>query len=346
MKAPNGFGGITKLSGKRRRPYWCRITAGWEINEVTGKAKQIYKTLGYYATRKDAMLALAEYHQNPIDLMKKDITFAEVWDIWSIKHFEKHPSSERGLRAGYGKCTPLHTMAVKDIRTTHLQSILDSMKGMSLSSQTKVKTVMNFTFKYCMENDIITKDYSQFVTVSGASIPDSSNKYFELNDIKRILNADDELAYSLTLLLYTGMRIGELLNQKVEDIDLENRIIRVRGTKTESADRLVPIHKDIIPIIEKRMHGAYLVPNQSGNKLTYTNYKRTFYDAFKTKMGFEQTPHAFRHTFISLMDKCGVESNSVVLKRIVGHANGSVTDLYTHKNAKDLIEAIDKLKIF
>ena len=71
IKAPNGYGNISKLSGNRRRPWWVRITIGWEINEETGKAKQLTSTLGYYASRKEAMIALAEYHQNPIDLTRK-----------------------------------------------------------------------------------------------------------------------------------------------------------------------------------------------------------------------------------------------------------------------------------
>lgn len=45
------------------------------------------------------------------------------------------------------------------------------------------------------------------------------------------------------------------------------------------------------------------------------------------------------------MDSCGVSSNSVVLKRIVGHSNSNVTELYTHKDVTDLIDAIDKLQV-
>ena len=63
------------------------------------------------------------------------------------------------------------------------------------------------------------------------------------------------------------------------------------------------------------------------------------------KLGLEGKPHATRHTFVSLMDDSGVSSNSVVLKRIVGHSNDSVTEDYTHKEVQQLIEAIDKLNL-
>ena len=50
-------------------------------------------------------------------------------------------------------------------------------------------------------------------------------------------------------------------------------------------------------------------------------------------------------TFISIMDNCGVHSQSVVLKRIVGHSNKDVTEHYTHKDIEQLLLAIDKYKL-
>ena len=60
-KLPNGFGCIYKLSGKRRKSFAVRITNKWIIDPVTGKAKQTYINIGYYSTREEAMIALAEF---------------------------------------------------------------------------------------------------------------------------------------------------------------------------------------------------------------------------------------------------------------------------------------------
>ena len=68
MRLPNGFGGIAKLSGKRRNPWRARITSGWEIDEKTQKVKQVYTTIGYYPTRQLALQALSDYNTNPYDL--------------------------------------------------------------------------------------------------------------------------------------------------------------------------------------------------------------------------------------------------------------------------------------
>lgn len=62
-------------------------------------------------------------------------------------------------------------------------------------------------------------------------------------------------------------------------------------------------------------------------------------------LGVSHTPHALRHTFVSLMDSCGVSSNSVALKRIVGHSNSNVSEHYTHKTLDELLDTIDKLQL-
>lgn len=345
MKNPNGFGGITKLSGNRRKPYWVRITTGWDITK-TGKQKQIYKTLGYYATRKEAMLALAEYNSNPFDLVNAGMTFEEIWEKWSPKHFEKYPSSEKGLKTFYKRCEPLYKMKMVDIRTTHLQEIMDSISHQSKQSQVKLKTIFNNTFKYAMENDIIKKDYSDFVTLHKTEKKTTKNKYFTKEEIKLILShKNEELVDTVIILLYTGMRIGELLALKCEDINFEERLIYVHGTKTENADRIVPIHKDLAPYLEKRINGEYLIANSKGKPVQYSNYRAHFFSPFMEKLGLDQTIHATRHTFISRMDACGITADSVALKRIVGHSNSSVTENYTHKTNDELIEAIDKFKL-
>lgn len=345
MKNPNGFGGITKLSGNRRRPWWVRITVGWDVTP-SGKQKQIYKTLGYYATRKEAMVALAEYNANPFDLVNVGMTFEEVWKKWSPKHFEKYPSSEKGLKTFYKKCEPLYKMKMTDIRTTHLQAVMDTISHQSKQSQVKLKTIFNNTFKYAMENDIVKKDYSDFVTVNRVEKKETKNKFFTKDQIKLILSHKNEpLVDTVIILLYTGMRIGELLQLRCEDINLKERIIHVRGTKTDNADRYVPIHKDLIPYLEKRINGEYLVANSKGKPVQYSNYRAHFFSPFMEKLGLDQTIHATRHTFVSTMDASGVSADSVVLKRIVGHSNTSTTEIYTHKSHDDLIEAIDRFKL-
>ena len=76
MKNPNGYGSVIKLSGKRRRPFAARITTGYDDN-----GKQIYKYLGYYETRKEAMRELSLYSANPYDIDLKSLTMQNIYEV-------------------------------------------------------------------------------------------------------------------------------------------------------------------------------------------------------------------------------------------------------------------------
>lgn len=71
MRLPNGYGSITKLSGKRRKPYAVKVTKEW-----TDDGKQVQKYLGYYESRAKAIKALADYNEHPYDIDATAATFA------------------------------------------------------------------------------------------------------------------------------------------------------------------------------------------------------------------------------------------------------------------------------
>lgn len=358
MKAPNGYGSVSKLSGNRRRPFQVRVTVGWELN-AQGKQVQKYKTIGYFEKRKDALLALAQYNANPYDLNSKDLTFSDIYEYWSKKHFEKYPSSEGGLKSAYKRCEPLYRMKMKDIRTAHLRDVMDTVKHMSEPTQAKLKTVIKNCYKYALENDIVLKDYSDFIEVTPHKVK-KIRKFYTKDEIKIILENPNftvdfpisrmnkcklNLTDSVYIMLYTGVRVSELLEIKLDDINFEEKTIHVRGTKTENADRVIPIHEELLPILEKYKDNKYLVQNSNGKAIPYASYKMYFFDEFMSFLGLPHTPHACRHTFISLMDSNGVPASSVALKRIVGHSNESVTEEYTHKEIEELREKINMLKL-
>lgn len=356
MKAPNGYGSISKLGGKRRRPFWVRITTGWEI-QPNGKEKQLYKTLGYYASRKDAMLALADYHSNPLDLTKKDITFSEVYEIWSPKQFESKPSTKGVTVSAYKKCTSLYNMKMIDIKTTHIKQVMDGVADKSESTQSAVKSVISKCFVYCMENDILQKNYTDFVSITPKET-DVSDKFFTKDEIKKVFNNLDytigfprgnkenyemNLTDSIVILLHSGLRIGELLGIKTSDVHLDEGWIQVNGTKTKNAKRILPIHNDIIEIIKRNMFGEYLISYPDGKAIRYQGYLKNFYKHYMAYLGFDVTPHATRHTFITVANNCNV--NEVALKKIVGHSNKDITEHYTHKELTDLIDEMNKIKL-
>ena len=162
MRLPNGFGSVYKLSGKRRKPYIARKTAGWEI--VDGKEKQLYITVGYFATKAEGISALVEYNNNPYDV-KSDITFADLYKKWLDRKKDKISASNlRAYNLAYKISEPLHLLRFVDIRTEHMQDVIDEC-GKGYDVLRKVKVLYSQLFDYAMEKDLVTKKYSDYVVL-------------------------------------------------------------------------------------------------------------------------------------------------------------------------------------
>ena len=142
MRLPNGYGGISKLSGNRRNPWRARITDGWTLDEKTKTLKQKYLTIGYYPTRQAALKALAEYNESPYDIDARKVTFAEVYDKWSDRKFEEiSPSNVNGYKAAYKLCSALYDMKFSDIKLSHLQGVIDT-SGKAYPTKKKIKILL------------------------------------------------------------------------------------------------------------------------------------------------------------------------------------------------------------
>lgn len=364
MRNPNGFGSIKKLSGKRRRPFGVYITTGWDM--VNGKAKQIQKCIGYYTTRSEAMIALAEYNKNPYDIDKRSITFQQVYDILLDSKFNKMKAITKAAYTGaFNKCASIYNIRMTELRKAHMQAIVDEYSDKSKSLQNNLLKLFHAVYDFSLENDICEKDYSQFVEVTSEQIAKDKTP-FSREEVQVLWDNLDwaniievyrgktntvsglPLIDSVLIMLYTGVRISELLELKVDDIHLEERWIDLRGTKTKAAKRIVPIHQKIIPLFEKRLAGKgaddYLFHNANGKKFSTSHYRDDFFYAMCENFNMKHTPHECRHSFATYA--AASKLNPVLLKKIIGHSAQDLTqDTYTHAFIEDLVVEIDKYNL-
>lgn len=338
MRNPNGYGSIYKLSGKRRKPFIVRKTIGWNDD-----GRQLYQTIGYYASRPEAIRALADFNLNPYDIDVAKVNFSEVFEKWSTRKFDKiSKSNVNGYNAAYKISESLHEMKFVDIKTDHLQDVIDECE-LGYGTLRKIKVLFNQLFKYAMEHDIVNKDYAKYVDI-GEDESESTRSPFTNEEIQLLWENVGRMEFIDTVLImaYTGLRPGELLLIKTADIDIENRTMR-GGIKTKAGkNRLIPINKKILPLIQQRVQSEneFLVVNFEGNQMRYWNYYEEKWKKIMEQLEMEHKPHDCRHTFATFMDNAG--ANKLSIKRIMGHASSDITDkVYTHKDIEELKKAID-----
>jgi len=333
MKLPNGYGSITKLSGKRRRPWIVRITDG--CTEENGVLKQHRKTLGYFETRAKALTALSEYNGKPYNLDMSGMTFAELYTAWSTDKFKR--ISESGVHSyknAYRHCKPLYNDVFRNLRAKYLQDFLNAT-GAGYDVQKKILSLLNQMFKYAIANDITDKNYAEYVR-NDAPRPDVNRVPFSEDEINLLKNIapKEPFADAILILIYTGWRVGELLAMRRDDVDITEMTMK-GGAKTEAGkDRIVPIHECIQPYVKKYYDSAdkLLLP------LRYDQFRVNF-KAVCEKYGMNHSIHECRHTFATRADNFGM--NKVCIQR---HASNNITDkVYTHKDITELRKAIAML---
>ncbi len=360
MRSPNGYGGISNLGGNRRNPFRVRITTGWEYDEKTGRQKQQYATLGYYPSRKAAMIALAKYNESPYDLDKNKITFGEMFAKWSAVAFEEiGKTTINSYSAAFKKLLPLHDRKMRELKKNELQAVMDSLAGYSDSTQNNAKIVMSGVFNYCMENDLIDKDYSKFVKTRPPKEKSDIHTPYSVEEINLLwdnLDMPVPLWYSrkdirdvfpvdtILIMIYTGMRPSELLQTKKEKINLEDRYI-IGGLKTEAGkERIIPIHEKIYPLIKARYEaaGEWLIPYKGDKPPELTQYRNFIFNPIMEKLNLEHLPHDGRHTFATFADNYDLKDYHV--KLIMGHKIDDITKgVYTHTSPAELVAAVNKI---
>ena len=341
MKNPNGYGSVSKLSGKRRRPFIVRITTGFDIN-----GRQIMKVLGYYHTQAEAIKALANYNDNPYDINLNDITFKEILDrFMENKKGAVEKSSLKSYRVWYNYLRPLYSKRMKDIRTFELQNFINSLSHLSTGSLKLVKSFIRMLFKDAMEMDIISKDYSEYIKLPKYK-KIIERKIFTEEEIALLWDNIKVLEYAdaILILIYTGMRINELLKLKKKNVNLENNTI-IGGSKTDAGkNRIIPIHPKILPLIIKRMENKtdYLIPNRTGrNYYEYNNFRQNEFVKIMEQLGMEHTIHDTRHTFATMISD--VSDNENAITGIIGHTNINMTKKYTHTNIEKMRKEMEKI---
>ena len=335
MRNPNGYGSISKLSGKRRNPFRVRKLIGYTSE---GKAK--YLNIGYFPSRPEALIALAEFNKNPYDLKNNDITFKDIYEKW--KEYKYPTISEKAVKnyiTIYQKCVPLENIKFKELKTIHLQEII---KRNTYSNKHKLRTLFSQLFNFAMKNDIVNKDYSAFVDI-GKRETVIERKVFTDED-RKILWDNINIPYvdCILIMMYSSLRIGELLKLKKENINLKEKII-IGGSKTEAGkNRVIPIHTKIYPLIAKRYNQSslHLIETSTG-KMSYQFFWDIFKDIMKT-LNMEHTIHDCRHTFATKMTDAG--ANQTATKKIIGHSSFATTEkIYTHASIEILRENIEKI---
>lgn len=332
MRLPNGYGSVTKLSGARRRPYMVRVTSDCIYNKDLDEYIQKRTVLGYFAKRSEALEALASYNKNPYSILEANMSVEALWN--SIKDDVKASDDRKKVYDHvFDKyMAKIHKMAIKDVKTKHLQQIIDDCEH-GYSTKSNIRTVMKHIFKYAAQNDLVEKNYVDFIEFEQEKTILEREIYTD-EEVQKLWDHSDLQEYAITLiLLHQGMRIKEFIDLTHEDVDFNKKTIVIKQGKNKYSQRTIPIHDNVVGLFKQ----LFKIDEDH-----FTTLNRHKYEYFTTKV-LNHRAYDSRHTFATKCGKNGIRK--ILIQKIMGHKPDSILEeVYTHISLQEMAEAISNVK--
>ena len=261
-----------------------------------------------------------------------------------IKDLESRPKklskqSYNSRNAAYKNLSPLHDMIFELITLDDLESVVRDKSDMSQSSITNIKIVLKGMYLAAMRRKFVNEDLSALMIVDYSDETKRPHIAFTDKEIKTLWQHKKEFYPRLLLILiYTGLRINELLTIKSDAVYLDQRYM-IGGLKTKAGkNRQIPIAEKIAPFFD--LSHEYLITDANGQKLEYSRAHDELKKALEN-LNMQHTFHDTRHTCASLLEKANVPK--LHIKLILGHSSNDITDHYTHIDVKELIKDINRI---
>jgi len=354
VKRANGAGSVYKLKGKRRNPWAARVVLGRSDGSF------IRKYVGCYPTKNEAEIAVALYRAMPTS-DDQHITLEKLFKKWKTTRAftDIVKGTQDNYTAAFKFFAEYHKTQFVKLRTAHWQKAIDLAESMgrSNSTMTKIKALSGILSEYALAEDIVSKTYYKTVRIPRETKKKDIPTFTELEIAKLFRHVTEPIVDTILILIYTGMRISELLTLVKANVDIENMLI-IGGVKTDAGkDRVIPIHKKIQPLILRRFADSemFLIDYQKemGNKkkgtkrtirtpYRYEHYCDLYYTILD-RLGIRRlTPHKARHTFFTRMSERCKDKKAMAL--VGGHSDPNFTEkVYVQPDIERLRKAIECL---
>lgn len=241
---------------------------------------------------------------------------------------------------------------ISNIKENHIKEYLKHLKENNNDNRTinhNISTLRSF-YKFLLIEKAIKENPMEYIEMpkTKKNLP----KTLSIEEVDKLLNIKLTDAFSyrnkamLELMYSSGLRVSELINVSIHDIDTSNCIIRIMGKGKK--ERIVPLGDYAIKYIKlyikeyrekliKRELNEYLFINNHSKKMTRQGFFKILKQlAREQNIKTEFSPHTLRHSFATHLLNGGADLRSI--QEMLGHESISTTQIYTHVSKEQLKE--------
>lgn len=209
------------------------------------------------------------------------------------------------------------------LNSNDFQSYLDNYKFTSISQQNQIINSIRFLYKFGLNKKYDKVSFNR--PRSEKKLPQVIDKDFILDKLSKIENLKHKTI--LTLTFSVGLRVSEIINLKIEEIDSKRMIIYIKNAKGRK-DRIVPLSQNVLELLrlyyKEYKPIEYLFNGQ--NKLQYSI--RSCQNIFKKYIDDKSHIHVLRHSCFTSLIENAVDIR--IVQKIAGHSNIKTTEGYCH----------------
>jgi len=238
---------------------------------------------------------------------------------------------------------------VEDIKLQDIEDYLlhEKERGIASASRSRSLYILRSFYNYCCKKDICTKNLANLL--EPVKVKQKERTYITEEEFEDLVKAITHPVVRTVVqtMFYTGGRMSEIINLKMEDVDLENKVLHIIEGKGKK-DRDVPINNKLHGILThylKHIREAdsdrFFAIARTG-KVSSSYINRCIHDAAH-KLGWEKniSAHVLRHSFgTNLLEK---GASVVSIQKLLGHASLAVTTRYLHQDTNKLSETVNLL---
>lgn len=218
---------------------------------------------------------------------------------------------------------------IQRINSNDFQNYLDNYNFTSVSQQNQVINAIRFLYKHGLNKKYDKVSFKR--PKKEKKLPKVIDNEFILNKLSDIKNIKHKALLSLTYSV--GLRVSEVINLKIQDIDSDRMVIHIKNAKGRK-DRIVPLSETILSLLRDYYRSykpkEYLFNGQSSNTYSATSCNKLV----KKYLGTKYHMHQLRHSCFTHLLESGV--NLRTIQSIAGHSSSKTTEIYTHVSRTEL----------
>ena len=335
-------GNGTGTAFKRGSTWTAQVVVGWKEIDPEKPVRAITRSKGGFKTRDAALQYCPILKAGGVQKQQETPVLEHYWETYKNGAYKALSYTKKAnYKTAWNRMASIHNIRIDQLTVADLQNLIDKKCPTHYTAK-ECKTLLMALFRIAAAEGKVRQELPTFIQLP--ALEEKERQTFSETEqaaLWKLYESGDLRAAAPLLMIYTGMMPGEAMQLRVENIDLEKRVITGAGLKTKVrkaspivlAENILPVVEDLIA--HARPSGRIWVWDK---KVWYKDY----YDALTAAKCRKLSPYCCRHTTATAL---AVTKNIApqTVRKVMRWSSAKMLDRYAHPQTDDALAAVNAL---